>query len=109
MFNGSTKVAPGEFDRKMEFAGGSNNASTGNDRTGYTDWFPAAALETILEMEADRMQGATFDPEVFESERQVIASERRMGVDNNNDGSSGKTSRPRPSWPIPTIGTSSAG
>ncbi len=86
MFNGSTKVAPGEFDRKMEFAGGSNNASTGNDRTGYTDWFPAATLEQMLEMEADRMQGATFDPKVLESERQVVASERRMGVDNNNDG-----------------------
>jgi len=85
MFNGSTKVAPGEFDRKMEFAGGSNNASTGNDRTGYTDWFPAAALEEMLQMEADRMQGASFDAKVFESERQVIASERRMGVDNNNN------------------------
>ncbi|MHB8054972.1 MAG: M16 family metallopeptidase [Candidatus Aminicenantales bacterium] len=85
MFNGSPKVAPGEFDRKMEFAGGSNNASTGNDRTGYTDWFPAAALEPMLEMEADRMQDATFDAKVLESERQVVASERRMGVDNNND------------------------
>ncbi|MCX6566732.1 MAG: pitrilysin family protein [Candidatus Aminicenantes bacterium] len=85
MFNGSVKVAPGEFDRKMELAGGSNNASTGNDRTGYTDWFPADALEQMLEMEADRMQGATFDPKTLESERQVIASERRMGVDNDND------------------------
>ena len=85
MFNGSPKVAPGEFDRKMEFAGGANNASTGNDRTGYTDWIPAAALEQMLEMEADRMQGATFAPEVLESERQVVASERRMGVDNDND------------------------
>ena len=86
MFNGSPKFGPGEFDRKMEFAGGSNNASTGDDRTGYTDWFPAAALEPMLEMEADRMQDATFDPQVFESERQVIASERRMAIDNDNDG-----------------------
>jgi Predicted Zn-dependent peptidases len=85
MFNGSPKVPPGEFDRRMEFAGGSNNASTSQDRTGYTDWIPAAALEEMLEMEADRMQDATFDPEVLESERQVIASERRMGVDNDND------------------------
>jgi zinc protease len=86
MFNGSKKVGPGEFDRKMEFAGGANNAFTGDDMTGYTDWFPAAALEPMIEMEADRMQGATFDPQVFESERQVIASERRAGVENNNDG-----------------------
>ena len=53
--------------------------------TGYTDWFPAAALETMIEMEADRMQGASFDPQVLESERGVIASERRMGVENSND------------------------
>jgi len=85
MFNGSPKFGPGEFDRIMEFNGGANNAYTSEDLTGYTDWFPAAALEPMLEMEADRMQGLTFVPEVFESERGVIASERRMAVENNND------------------------
>lgn len=85
MFNGTKKLGPGEFDRKMEFAGGSNNASTGQDRTGYTDWFPAPALESMIEMEADRMQGLLLDPKVLESERGVVTSERRMGVENNND------------------------
>lgn len=85
MFNGTQKFGPGEFDRLMEFKGGSNNAYTSDDMTVYTDWFPAAALETILEMEADRMQGLIFDPQVFESERGVVASERRMSVENNND------------------------
>jgi len=85
MFNGSKKFGPGEFDRKMEFAGGSNNAFTGDDMTGYTDWFPAAALEPMIEMEADRMQGLLLDPKVLESERGVVASERRMSVENNND------------------------
>jgi zinc protease len=85
MFKGTAKIGPGEFDTKMEFAGGANNASTSNDRTGYTDWFPAGILEKMIEMEADRMQGLTFDSKALESERQVIASERRMGVENNND------------------------
>jgi zinc protease len=85
MFNGSPKVGPGEFDRRMEFAGGANNAFTGDDMTGYTDWFPTAALESMIEMEADRMQGLLLDPQVLESERGVIASERRMGVENNHD------------------------
>lgn len=85
MFNGTEKFGPGEFDRIMEFKGGSNNAYTSDDMTVYTDWFPAEALEAILEMEADRMQGLIFDPQVFESERGVVASERRMGVENNND------------------------
>ena len=86
MFNGTAKVGPGEFDRRMEFLGGSNNAYTADDMTVYTDWFPAAALEAMIEMEADRMQGLAFVPEVLESERGVVASERRMSVDNNNDG-----------------------
>lgn len=85
MFNGTKEFGPGEFDRTMEFRGGSNNAYTSDDMTGYTDWFPAAALEHMIAMEADRMQGLIFDPEVFESERGVIASERRAGVENNND------------------------
>ncbi len=85
MFNGTAKAGPGEFDRRMEFRGGSNNAYTGDDFTAYTDWFPPAALEAMIEMEADRMQGLAFVPEVLESERGVVASERRMSVDNDND------------------------
>jgi zinc protease len=86
MFNGTAKVGPGEFDRRMEFRGGENNAYTADDMTVYTDWFPAAALEVMIEMEADRMQGLAFVPDVLESERGVVASERRMSVENNNDG-----------------------
>jgi len=93
MFNGSKNVAPGEFDRRMEFAGGANNAFTGDDMTGYTDWFPAAALEAMIAMEADRIQGCLFDPTVLESERGVIASERRMSVENNNDAILGENVR----------------
>src|SRR5512143_1310978 len=85
MFNGTAAFGPGEFDRRMEFRGGSNNAYTSDDMTAYTDWFPPAALETMIAMEADRMQGLAFVPEVFESERGFIASERRLGVDNEND------------------------
>lgn len=85
MFNGTPQVGPGEFDRRMEFQGGRNNAFTSDDMTGYTDWFPPAALEAMIEMEADRIQGLALVPEVFESERGVIASERRLGVENDND------------------------
>jgi len=85
MFNGTAAFGPGEFDRRMEFQGGSNNAYTADDMTAYTDWFPPAALEAMITMEADRMQGLAFVPDVLESERGVIASERRMGVDNDND------------------------
>ena len=109
MFNGTPKVGPGEFDRRMEFRGGSNNAFTSDDMTGYTDWFPPAALEAMIEMEADRIQGLALVPEVFESERGVIASERRLGVENDNDAILNENVRATAIMAHPTIGTSSAG
>ncbi|MGE4366015.1 M16 family metallopeptidase [Thermomonas sp.] len=86
MFNGTTRRAPGEFDRTMEAAGGSNNASTSSDLTIYTDWFPSSALETIFDLEGDRMAHLAFDPKVVESEREVVYSERRSSVDNDSMG-----------------------
>lgn len=83
-FNGTSDLDPGEFDRIMEAAGGWNNAYTSSDVTVYTDWFPRSALETIFELEADRLQNLDFDPEVVEKERGVVYSERRTNIDNNN-------------------------
>ncbi len=84
MFLGTEKHAPGEFDTTMEAAGGANNAYTSSDVTVYEDWFPRSALETIFELEGDRFENLAIVPEVFESERKVVYSERRSGVDNNN-------------------------
>ena len=84
MFNGTSKRAPGEFDRIMEAAGGANNAYTSTDVTAYQDWFPRSALEVIFELEADRFRNLAFDPDVVESERGVVHSERRTSIDNNN-------------------------
>ena len=86
MFNGTSTRAPGEFDRTMEAAGGSNNAYTTSDVTVYQDWFPVSALDTIFDLESDRMANLDFDPKVVESERGVVYSERRTRVDNSNFG-----------------------
>jgi len=86
MFNGAKKYGPKEFDNNMEKAGGNNNASTGNDMTIYTDWFPSSALELMMDMESDRIRDLAFDPKIVESERGVVYSERRSSVDNNNSG-----------------------
>jgi zinc protease len=86
MFNGAKKYGPKQFDEAMEAAGGANNAYTSNDVTAYQDWFPRSALETIFDLEADRIQNLNFDEKMIESERQVVASERRTSVDNNNFG-----------------------
>src|ERR1700722_20124338 len=69
MFNGAKKYGHGEFDKTLELAGGSNNASTSNDLTTYQDWFPAPALETVFALEAARIRNLAFDPAVIKSER----------------------------------------
>jgi zinc protease len=86
MFNGTSKRAPGEFDRILEASGARNNAFTSEDVTVYQDWFPSAALEIVLELEADRLQNLAFDPKVIESERGVVYSERRLSVEDNQFG-----------------------
>jgi len=86
MFNGAKKYGPKQFDNEMEKAGGNNNANTGQDLTTYTDWFPSTALELMFDMEADRIRDLAIDPKMVQSEREVVYSERRSSVDNNNFG-----------------------
>lgn len=81
MFNGAKKYGPGSFDQVMEANGGANNAYTSNDVTVYQDWFPPTATELIFDLEADRIRDLAFDPKIIESERGVVASERRNGED----------------------------
>lgn len=82
MFNGAKKYGPKEFDRVLETNGGYSNAYTSNDRTVYYEDFPSDKLEVILDLESDRMASLAFDPEILESEREVVKEERRFAVDN---------------------------
>ena len=86
MFNGTAKRAPGEFDRIMEGQGGSNNAYTSENVTVYQDWIPRTALDLVLDLESDRLKDLSFDPKVIESERGVVYSERRLSVEDSNEG-----------------------
>lgn len=83
MFNGAKKYGPKLFDQTMEFNGGANNAYTTENVTVYTDWFPASASEIIFDMEADRIASLSIDPKMVESERGVVLSERRTGLENS--------------------------
>ncbi|WMB72846.1 pitrilysin family protein [Shewanella oncorhynchi] len=84
MFNGSKKYGPKMFDRTMEAAGGANNAYTTEDMTVYTDWFPANALETMFDLEADRIANLDINQAMVDSERGVVQSERSTGLENSN-------------------------
>ena len=83
MFNGSKKYGPKMFDRTMEFNGGANNAYTTQNVTVYTDWFPVSAMETIFDLESDRIAHLSIDTGMIESERGVVLSERSTGLENS--------------------------
>jgi len=83
MFNGAEKYGPKEFDRVMEFSGGANNAYTTQNVTVYTNWFPVSAMETIFDLEADRIGHLNIDSAMVESERGVVLSERSTGLENS--------------------------
>ncbi|MBT8081642.1 MAG: insulinase family protein [Gammaproteobacteria bacterium] len=86
MFNGTKSRDQGEFDSEMEAAGGANNASTSKDVTVYMDWFPRSALETVIELESDRLLNLAIDRGVVETERGAVYSERRQRIDDSNFG-----------------------
>ncbi|HKU16798.1 MAG TPA: pitrilysin family protein [Steroidobacteraceae bacterium] len=83
MFNGTSTHPQGDFDRILEANGARNNAFTTNDVTVYQDWMPRGALQTVFDLEADRLRNLAFDPKVIESERGVVHSERRLRIDDS--------------------------
>jgi zinc protease len=84
LFMGTPRVPTGVFDQIIEGAGGSNNASTSQDRTNYYDSGPANLLETLLYLEADRMEGfgRGIDQEKLDIQRRVVQNERRQSYEN---------------------------
>jgi predicted Zn-dependent peptidase len=84
MFNGAKKYGPKQFDRVMEASGGANNAYTTENITAYTNWFPTSAIETIFELEADRIEHLNIEQKMVDSERGVVTSERSTGLENSN-------------------------
>jgi zinc protease len=86
MFNGAKKYGPKEFDTVLESNGGRSNAYTSTDLTVYYDDFASDALETVLDLESDRMRSLRIEDEILESERHVVMEERRVRVDNDITG-----------------------
>jgi zinc protease len=86
MFNQTETHPPGEFDRLIESVGGDTNAATWVDWTYYRDNAPATALPLLVELESDRMARLTLGDKQVESEREVVANERRYRVEDDVDG-----------------------
>jgi len=83
MFKGTVKNKEGVYDDLIEENGGSNNAFTTRDYTGYYVEMPAGTLQTVLKLEADRMVNLELTADKIKREREVVKEERRLRVENS--------------------------
>ena len=83
MFKGTSKRAPGEFDRLIDINGGQGNAFTTSDYTAYFQRIASDRLELMMELEADRMQNLVLTDENVLPELDVVREERRERTDND--------------------------
>ena len=83
MFKATETLENGEFSRTVEANGGSDNAFTSWDYTGYIQRIAADRLGLMMQMEADRMRNLLLTDEDIETERSVILEERAQRTDSS--------------------------
>ena len=83
MFKGTDDLEPGEFSEVVAAQGGSDNAFTSDDYTGYFQRVASDRLGLMMEMEADRMRDLVLDSEDMLTELDVVLEERAQRTDSN--------------------------
>lgn len=91
MFNETEHLPKGEFDRRLEEAGAESNASTWLDFTQYSISAPSERLQLVVQLEAERMENLVLRTPQVESEKEVVANERRYRVEDDVEGSMNET------------------
>src|ERR1700730_10017479 len=86
MFKGTRTYGKGQFTQVVEENGGQDNAFTSHDVTSYYVNIAADRVDFILGIEADRMRKLLLDAKEIDSERQVVAEERRTRTEDDPDG-----------------------
>ncbi|PIV76121.1 MAG: peptidase M16 [Rhodobacteraceae bacterium CG17_big_fil_post_rev_8_21_14_2_50_65_11] len=83
MFKATETLESGEFSRIVEANGGSDNAFTSWDYTGYFQRVAADRLGLMMQMEADRMRNLRLAEDEVATERSVILEERAQRTDSS--------------------------
>ncbi len=83
LFKGTPDVKPGEFSRRVAALGGRDNAFTSRDATGYHQQIPAARLEDVMRLEADRFAHNQWPDDEFKREIEVVKEERRLRTEDS--------------------------
>lgn len=83
MFKGTRKFGPKTFSQTIKRAGGTDNAFTSHDYTGYFELISSDRIELALELEADRMRNLVLTNDAVLSERDVVMEERRLRMEDD--------------------------
>ena len=83
LFKGTKKTKPGEFSKIVEKLGGSDNAFTSWDYTGYYQRISKDRLALMMELESDRMKNIQLSVKDIETERKVVLEERSQRTDSD--------------------------
>ena len=81
LFKGTRRRPPGAIAREIEGVGGEINAFTSFDHTVYTLVVASRFAPLALDILADAVFGALFDPDELEREKRVVLEEIRRGRD----------------------------
>ncbi|MEY4297382.1 MAG: hypothetical protein RLZZ423_561 [Cyanobacteriota bacterium] len=81
VFKGSTRLAAGEFDRRIEALGGSSNAATGFDDVHFHVLIPPDGAAEALDLLLDLVLQPRLEPADFAMERQVVLEELAQSED----------------------------
>ncbi len=83
MFKGSAKLAAGEYSKRIAAMGGNDNAFTSTDFTAFFETVPAARVDEVIGMEAERFSHLSLRDKDFQKEIRVIMEERRMRTEDD--------------------------
>jgi zinc protease len=83
LFKATDTMESGEFSRVVAENGGSDNAFTSYDYTGYFQRVASDRLELMMQMEADRMQNLRLTEDDIATERNVVLEERNQRTENS--------------------------
>lgn len=83
LFKATENLESGEFSEIVEANGGTDNAFTSWDYTGYFQRVAADRLELMMQMEADRMRNIRLTENDIVTERDVVLEERNQRTDSD--------------------------
>jgi zinc protease len=83
MFKATDELTSGELSDTVARNGGSDNAFTSFDYTGYFQRIAADRLDLVMDMEASRMDGLKLVEGDIATERDVVIEERNQRIDSD--------------------------